>query len=365
MNKRIAVSMICLSLILSACGDLEAADTETTTIENEEQIAGAVGIYVGDDGSYFTLYEDGTADYYWEGYDSIQHENTWSVDDGEIKIKLPGLYCTVSADISSKGSIYRFESSSIFWNDETFEKVATESRQLDIDGYLEIKKEATELFAADRDPSTNDTETVVAADDTSSDEFTTDTTVETSEETIAETASAIIAEEAAKIVDETDTASSDYPELYVSDLTVSAMTDYAHAFDDVYLGEGEGVTIRIHMPEGTTSDEILVLGDDEMLNISQQSEEGARLTFYITGKKTGVTELYITTCYELDTKGEQATCRTMRIHKLNSSEGRLVYVTPNGDKYHNSASCAGENATKTTYHDCTALEYDPCGKCAR
>ena len=51
------------------------------------------------------------------------------------------------------------------------------------------------------------------------------------------------------------------------------------------------------------------------------------------------------------------------INKLDASEGRVVFITPTGTKYHYDPDCAGENAMKTTYHDVAMLEYDSCGNC--
>ena len=43
--------------------------------------------------------------------------------------------------------------------------------------------------------------------------------------------------------------------------------------------------------------------------------------------------------------------------------GRIVYITPYGEKYHCSASCAGSNAMERDYDDVEGI-YDPCKKCA-
>ena len=88
------------------------------------------------------------------------------------------------------------------------------------------------------------------------------------------------------------------------------------------------------------------------------------LKAYVTGKKPGDSEFFICTEYDLATKGENVEGYYLNIRKLDSSEGRIVYVTPSGEKYHFSESCAGDGATKTTYRDATVYEYEPCGKCA-
>lgn len=45
--------------------------------------------------------------------------------------------------------------------------------------------------------------------------------------------------------------------------------------------------------------------------------------------------------------------------------GSTVYVTPSGEKYHYSASCAGKNARATTLSAAQASGKGPCSKCAR
>lgn len=46
-----------------------------------------------------------------------------------------------------------------------------------------------------------------------------------------------------------------------------------------------------------------------------------------------------------------------------AKRGRIVYITPYGEKYHCSASCAGSNAMERYYDDVEGV-YDPCKKCA-
>lgn len=159
-------------------------------------------------------------------------------------------------------------------------------------------------------------------------------------------------------------------QLTVSDLSVTTIKDYAHTDTDViFLGNQEGVTISI-VAEGAdvTWDALVLLYDETILNVEMQSpvstETQTVLKAYVTGRKPGDSELFICTEYDLATKGENAEGYYLDIRKLDSSEGRIVYVTPSGEKYHFSESCAGDGATKTIYRDATVYEYEPCGKCA-
>ena len=156
----------------------------------------------------------------------------------------------------------------------------------------------------------------------------------------------------------------------VSDLSVTTIKDCAHTDTDViFLGNQEGVTISI-VAEGAdvTWDALVLLYDETILNVERQSpvstETQTVLKAYVTGRKPGDSEFFICTEYDLATKGENAEGYYLDIRKLDSSEGRIVYVTPSGEKYHFSESCAGDGATKTIYRDATVYEYEPCGKCA-
>lgn len=158
----------------------------------------------------------------------------------------------------------------------------------------------------------------------------------------------------------------DLPELLASDIDVTTRTDYGHISEEaIYLGNEEGVTITVDAPAGTTADEILVYGDEELFDISciLADEEKSRFQYYVTGKQTCNDYVNVWTTYELVTKGEEGECYFLEINKLDSSEGRIAYVTPTGEKYHFTADCAGENANITTYHDAVASGYKPCKKC--
>ena len=158
--------------------------------------------------------------------------------------------------------------------------------------------------------------------------------------------------------------------LEASDLSVNTLTDYAHTDTEViFLGNDEGVTITISASAvDMTVDDLVIIYDDSLLSvrISEPARSGSRteIELYVTGKTSCETEMAICTTYDVETQGDEATGYLLDIRKLNSTEGRVVYVTSSGDKYHFRESCAGSYSTKTTYRDAKAYEYDPCGKCA-
>ena len=153
------------------------------------------------------------------------------------------------------------------------------------------------------------------------------------------------------------------------ELKVRTATDYAHTKSDiVYLGNNEGVTITIAVSkENLSPDDFAIIYDETALSADTNLEtmDGKTIyTLYATGRTEGRTSLVICTAYDLYLQGEDANGYMIEIVKLNSSDGRVVYVTPTGDRYHFSKDCAGESAIETTYWDAVANDYSPCGKCA-
>ena len=224
-------------------------------------------------------------------------------------------------------------------------------------------------------PSASSSEYLDATHSTTADS-TAPTSIETqptekTEAPIEETTSIIVTTEAPTVETAPPSEPIDCLQLSASDLSVTTIMDYAHTDTDVlFLGNHEGVTISI-VANGTdiTWDALVLLYDETILNVELQSPENTEtqtvLKAYVTGKKTGDSEFFICTEYDLSTKGEDTEGFYLDVRKLDSSEGRIVYVTRSGEKYHFSESCAGDGASKTTYRDATVYEYEPCGKCAK
>lgn len=161
----------------------------------------------------------------------------------------------------------------------------------------------------------------------------------------------------------------DYLDIMTSDLSVSYLTDYVHVNDDsLYLGEGEGFTVTVTVNREDAGPEDLYVGfDDSVLNVDITdivSEDGnTKINLYVTCNEPGEADMIITTCHEIDLSGEDAECFTIVLRQLDETEGKVVYVTPSGEKYHYSAECAGENAIQTTLYDANLMELDPCESC--
>ena len=158
------------------------------------------------------------------------------------------------------------------------------------------------------------------------------------------------------------------PVLMCADLDVYYETDYAHGFDNITLGNDEGLTIQVIAPLGTTYEELIIYGEEGLVNIElvDQRDSGDKTTFvlYVTINQPCTTNIMISAGYEVLSYEEYEYC-DIEVTKLNSTDGRVAYLSPTGDYYHFSSSCAGDNYITTTYYDCYSLEIEPCSKCAQ
>ena len=161
-----------------------------------------------------------------------------------------------------------------------------------------------------------------------------------------------------------------YTKCSASDLKVSYVFDYAHLDPEYFpLGNDEGFTIIISTEKTElTYDDLVVWYDEEMVSVSflDPFENGPtkELRIYVKGLEEGESTVIVATAYDYVTCGDEAECYSTTIHKLDSSKGRVVYVTSTGEKYHYSKSCAGSGAIATTYYDAIACGYEACKKCA-
>ena len=180
-------------------------------------------------------------------------------------------------------------------------------------------------------------------------------------------------QEKAILAEEQDTSTESEEELYVlkiSDLRIDEMTDYVHYGDSIYLGNDEGLILTITINKSDAlPDDLFFYYDESLLNVDISepiyTDNKTRIKAYVTAYKKCEANLEIFTIYDLETLREKAEGIGYNIRKLDSEEGRVVYVAPTGSKYHFDPDCAGENAIATTYYDVEMMEIDPCGKCAK
>lgn len=156
----------------------------------------------------------------------------------------------------------------------------------------------------------------------------------------------------------------------IESYSVYTENEYAHIDSDVIrLGNNERVWITIKAsPSNLSADDFIVDYDDTMLEIvditSSTTGNVLEIELTIKAKKAGVSEIIICSGYEIYEETENADCYVLTVNGLDASDGRIVYVTSSGEKYHFSSSCA-DNGIKTTLDDALAYEYEPCGKCAK
>ena len=174
-----------------------------------------------------------------------------------------------------------------------------------------------------------------------------------------------------ELIEEKDKSTESEDEMYVlntSDLKIDGMTDYGHYGDSLYLGNDEGLNLTITINKSDAlSEDLFFYYDESLLNVDISEptymDNKTRIKAYVTAYEECEAELIIGTIYELSTLGDKANYFSFNIRKLDPEEGRVIYVTPSGSKYHLDPDCAGENAIATTYYDAEMMEIDPCGKC--
>ena len=96
---------------------------------------------------------------------------------------------------------------------------------------------------------------------------------------------------------------------------------------------------------------------------SDEGKNQSGCTILVSPKTSGLSDISIYSYYDIEKEGENATGYVIPINALDSSEGRIVYYTRNGEKYHFSADCAGPNAEATTLHEAESYDLGPCGNC--
>ncbi len=160
----------------------------------------------------------------------------------------------------------------------------------------------------------------------------------------------------------------DNPYNKVEDYSVYTENEYAHIDSDaIRLGNNERAWITIEAsPASLSMDDFIVDYDDTMIEIvditSSTSQDMLQIEITITAKNSGVSDIIICSGYEIYEDAENASCYVLTVNGLNSNDGRIVYITSTGEKYHYSASCV-ESGFETTLSDALAYEYEPCGKC--
>lgn len=113
-------------------------------------------------------------------------------------------------------------------------------------------------------------------------------------------------------------------------------------------------TTTVYVSETTTKEETTESVTETTENIADTTEKTT-----LKEKNTESTTEIETVVGVVDVESE-----TEKIESTTKKKnGRIVYITPTGEKYHCSSSCAGKNAMEREYDDIEGV-YDPCKKCA-
>lgn len=124
-DKRLIAVIACVvAFALLVCGCVAPAQPAAT----EDPLTYLYGTYYGYNGSVLILKADGEADYFYTGQNDVKHDNSWSLEGDEIKIKLSWMFCTVKGTLESDPISFVLVGNSdlddILWDDERFVKVS-------------------------------------------------------------------------------------------------------------------------------------------------------------------------------------------------------------------------------------------------
>lgn len=167
----------------------------------------------------------------------------------------------------------------------------------------------------------------------------------------------------------------DNPYNPVDDIKLSYQMDYAHIdMDSIRLGNDETAEITIiTSPSGLTVEDLTFFTeDDTLLEISHDEpindtiNNTTTLTSHIKGiqqDKSVSSTLFIFSSHEYFEKEDETSVFELPVIVYNATDGKVVYVTTTGEKYHYSKEHAGDGAIATTMRDALAYEYEACGTC--
>lgn len=159
------------------------------------------------------------------------------------------------------------------------------------------------------------------------------------------------------------------------------------ARDEFELDAGEDTSswVKVSGTEDFTKDDFIFVSSDE--NIATFEYEKTSLDVYLyfklTGISPGTTTIYVKTAdnaviseeitvtvLEADTTTEAETTKKETTAQaadetLPTFTGRIVYKTPEGERYHYDRDCAGKNARELHLDEAKYWGYRPCGTCVK
>jgi hypothetical protein len=160
--------------------------------------------------------------------------------------------------------------------------------------------------------------------------------------------------------------------------------ELSFAIDEYELDVGDDRTgwVRVKGTENFTVDDfVFVSADESIATIEYDSTSlDTYLYFVIKGISPGTTTVYIKTAddavvskeitvtvleAETTTEAETTKAATTKIEEQTQLvfTGRIVYKTPDGERYHFDKECAGKNARELHLDEAEYWGYRPCGTC--
>lgn len=174
-NKGLIVAVVIIAIILLASlgsrvrknGSRNAGTKDVANKVTSSNYEDVVGNYVGLHGSGLTLYPDGTADYYWKGYDHVDDGAKYTYENGRVTVTTNVIDYPFYADKKNGESTLNFQADASSWLDEDFVKVSDEAKGLSIDEWNDTIGKKLNISIADNKEQTAKKDTFGAASDSS------------------------------------------------------------------------------------------------------------------------------------------------------------------------------------------------------
>ncbi len=136
----IIAAVIIVILLLASLGSLgrktgsrNGSTSDVATKGTGSNYNEVVGNYVGLHGSGLTLYPDGTADYYWKGYDHVDKSAKYTYENNRVTVTTNVIDYPFYADKKDGESTLNFKADSSSWLDEDFVKVSDQAKELSME----------------------------------------------------------------------------------------------------------------------------------------------------------------------------------------------------------------------------------------
>lgn len=146
----------------------------------------------------------------------------------------------------------------------------------------------------------------------------------------------------------------------------------------LYIANDENAPAKQKYVESTEtiSEQQSQIGDLKTQISDLQSQLDAEKAAYneLSNEKSSVEDLtqqayeegWNDACYEYDLEPNSDDIPAYDyVAEIDKDNSPTAYITPSGNRYHLSQSCAGENAIQTTIADASDKGYTPCAKCAQ